>query len=212
LLFAQENFFMQYSDLRDFLNKLEKLGDFKRISQEISPRLEITEICQRLLEQGGPAVLFEHPAGHAIPVVANVFGTQKRVAQAMGVESTSELRHVGELLANLKEPEPPEGFRDALSKVALLKSALWDMAPRRIRGRTPDPPDPYDPPAPAGPAGPAGTRTSCTERPGEANAVALRTKLPRKTPVGMPAGPRIGIRDLRGRRLLTCTSTTLQRS
>ena len=125
---------MQYSDLRDFLLQLEKIGDFKRISQEISPRLEMTEICQRLLEREGPAVLFEHPTGYAMPVVANVFGTRQRVARAMGVESTSELRQVGELLANLKEPEPPEGLRDALSKVALLKSALWDMAPRRIRG------------------------------------------------------------------------------
>ena len=125
---------MQYSDLRDFLNKLEDLGEFKRISAEISPHLEMTEICQRLLQIGGPAVLFERPSGHRIPVAANVFGTQRRVALAMGVSSSSELRHVGELLANLKEPEPPQGIRDALSKVAMLKSALWDMAPRRVRG------------------------------------------------------------------------------
>ncbi len=125
---------MQYSDLRDFLHKLEAMGDFKRVSKEISPYLEITEICQRLLVHGGPAVLFEHPSGHSVPVVANVFGTQNRVALAMGVESTSELREVGELLARLKEPEPPDGLRDALSKVALLKAALWDMSPRRVRG------------------------------------------------------------------------------
>ena len=125
---------MEYADLRDFLNKLDKLGEFRKISAEISPRLEITEICQRLLNTGGPAVLFEHPTGHTIPVAANVFGTQRRVALAMGVSSTAELRHVGELLANLKEPEPPQGIRDALSKVAMLKSALWDMAPHRLRG------------------------------------------------------------------------------
>jgi 4-hydroxy-3-polyprenylbenzoate decarboxylase len=93
----------------------------------------MTEICQRLLETGGPAVAFRKPAGHAMPVVANVFGTQRRVALAMGVDSTAELRQVGELLANLKEPEAPEGLRDALSKVALLKAALWDMSPRRVR-------------------------------------------------------------------------------
>jgi 4-hydroxy-3-polyprenylbenzoate decarboxylase len=52
----------------------------------------------------------------------------------MGVQSTAELRQIGELLANLKEPEPPGGLRDAISKVALLKAALWDMAPRRVRG------------------------------------------------------------------------------
>jgi 4-hydroxy-3-polyprenylbenzoate decarboxylase len=124
---------MKYVDLRDFLDKLEKLGEFKKISRTVSPNLEITEICQRLLEKGGPALLFEKPEGHDIPVVANLFGTQRRVALAMGVEGTSELRVVGELLANLKEPEPPEGLRDALSKVALLKAALWDMAPRRVR-------------------------------------------------------------------------------
>ncbi len=124
---------MKYSDLRDFLDKLDKYGDFKRISQTISLSCEITEICQRLLQCGGPAVLFERPDNLAIPVVANLFGTQKRVALAMGVDSTAELRVVGELLANLKEPEPPEGFRDAISKVSLLKAALWDMAPRHVR-------------------------------------------------------------------------------
>ncbi|SPE20072.1 3-octaprenyl-4-hydroxybenzoate decarboxylase [Burkholderiales bacterium] len=79
-------------------------------------------------------MVFERPSGHSIPVIANVFGTQRRVALAMGVASTAELRQVGELLADLKEPQAPEGLRDALSKVSLLKSALWDMAPRRVRG------------------------------------------------------------------------------
>jgi 4-hydroxy-3-polyprenylbenzoate decarboxylase len=125
---------MKYSDLRDFLKKLEDLGEFKRISHLVSPKWEMTEICQRLLEAGGPAVVFEKPDGFSIPVVANLFGSQRRVALAMGVEGTAELRLVGELLANLKEPEPPEGLRDAISKVGLLKAALWDMAPRRVRG------------------------------------------------------------------------------
>jgi len=125
---------MKYVDLRDFLNKLDEIGEFKRIKEQISPNLEITEICQRLLERGGPAVLFERVQGSSIPLVGNLFGTQRRVALAMGVEATSELRLVGELLANLKEPEPPEGLRDAWSKVSLLKAALWDMAPRRVRG------------------------------------------------------------------------------
>jgi len=123
---------MKYSDLRDFVSQLEKMGDFKKVAVEVSPSLEMTEICQRLLEQQGPAVLFEKPTGHTIPVLANLFGTQRRVALAMGVSATSELRQVGELLARLKEPEPPEGLRDALSKVSLLKAALWDMAPRRV--------------------------------------------------------------------------------
>jgi 4-hydroxy-3-polyprenylbenzoate decarboxylase len=93
----------------------------------------MTEVCQRLLEREGPAVVFEKPAGYEMPVVANLFGTRKRVALAMGVNSTSELRSVGELLASLKEPQAPEGLRDAISKVGLLKAALWDMAPRLVR-------------------------------------------------------------------------------
>ena len=93
----------------------------------------MTEICQRLLERGGPAVLFEKPVGHDIPVIGNLFGTQGRVALAMGANSKSELRQVGELLASLKEPEAPQGLRDAISKVAMLKAALWDMSPKRVR-------------------------------------------------------------------------------
>lgn len=124
---------MRYTDLRDFAGQLEKKGDLRRISETISTRLEMTELCQRLVECGGPAVIFERPAGFEIPALANLFGAPRRVALAMGVETTKELRAIGELLANLKEPEPPEGLRDALSKVALLKAALWDMAPKRVR-------------------------------------------------------------------------------
>jgi 4-hydroxy-3-polyprenylbenzoate decarboxylase len=126
-------FAMKYVDLRDFLKKLDSLGELKRISSPVSMNLELTEICQRLLERHGPAVWLERPSGYAMPVVANLFGTRERVAHAMGVDSVAELRLVGELLANLKEPEPPEGLRDALTKVGLLKAALWDMAPKRVR-------------------------------------------------------------------------------
>ena len=124
---------MRYTDLRDFLERLERLGQLSRIRAQVSPELEMTEICQRLLQRAGPAVFFEQPRGYAIPVVANLFGTQGRVALAMGVESRTELRQIGELLANLKEPEPPGGLRDAFSKIGLLKAALWDMTPRRVR-------------------------------------------------------------------------------
>jgi 4-hydroxy-3-polyprenylbenzoate decarboxylase len=94
----------------------------------------MTAICDRTLRVGGPALLFEKPAGHSIPVVGNLFGTPARVAAGMGADSIAALRDVGELLASLKEPEAPTGFRDALGKIALLKSALWDMAPRTVRG------------------------------------------------------------------------------
>ena len=124
---------MNYSDLRDFLRKLEARGELRRIRSPVSPALEMTEICDRTLRAGGPALLFERPTSSTIPVLANLFGTPQRVALGMGADSVAALRDVGELLAALKEPEPPKGFKDALGKVAMLKSALWDMAPRTVR-------------------------------------------------------------------------------
>ena len=124
----------KFRDLRDFVAKIERLGDLRRIRQTVSPILEITEISDRVLRQGGPALLFEQPAGAAMPILANLFGTPRRVALGMGADDVSSLREIGELLASLKEPEPPKGFRDALDKVGQLKRALWDMAPREVRG------------------------------------------------------------------------------
>jgi 4-hydroxy-3-polyprenylbenzoate decarboxylase len=125
---------MKYSDLRDFLGQLERAGELRRIEVPVSPQLEMTEICDRVLRAGGPALLFSRPTGHDIPVLGNLFGTPRRVALGMGADSVAALREVGELLAALKEPEAPKGLRDALGKVAMLKSALWDMAPREVRG------------------------------------------------------------------------------
>jgi len=124
---------MKYADLRDFLAQLAGSGQLRRIPIEISPRLEMTEICDRTLRSGGPALVFERPTNSRIPVLGNLFGTAQRVALAMGAADVAALRDVGELLAALKEPEPPKGLRDALGKVAQLKSALWDMAPREVR-------------------------------------------------------------------------------
>ena len=120
---------MQYADLRDFMAQLEKLGELKRVAAEVSPRLEMTEICDRVLRQGGPALLFEKPAGHSIPVLGNLFGTVRRVCLAMGVEDAAALREIGKLLAQLREPEPPKGLRDAWDKLPLLKRVM-DMQPR----------------------------------------------------------------------------------
>ena len=120
---------MKYSDLREFLSQLEAQGELKRIFISVSPRLEMTEICDRVLRAGGPALLFERPAGHAIPVLANLFGTVRRVALAMGVEDASALRDVGKLLAYLKEPEPPKGLRDLWDKFPLFRQVL-NMAPK----------------------------------------------------------------------------------
>ena len=120
---------MSYADLRGFLAQLEGAGELKRVGAEVSPRLEITEISDRVLRAGGPALLFERPAGHRIPVLANLFGSVRRIAAAMGVADAGGLREMGELLAYLKEPEPPKGLRDLWDKFPLFRQVL-NMAPR----------------------------------------------------------------------------------
>jgi len=122
---------MIYKDLRDFIKQLEKQGELKRISVEVDPYLEMTEICDRTLKRGGPALLFENPRGANIPVLANLFGTPRRVAMGMGADSVTELRGIGELLAYLKEPEPPKGMKDAWEKFPVFKQVL-NMAPKII--------------------------------------------------------------------------------
>ena len=122
---------MKYKDLRDFIAQLEVMGELKRIKMEIDPALEMTEICDRILKAQGPAVLFENPKGHSMPVLGNLFGTPKRVAMGMGQESVEALREVGKLLAYLKEPDPPKGLRDAWDKLPVLKQVL-NMAPKEL--------------------------------------------------------------------------------
>jgi 4-hydroxy-3-polyprenylbenzoate decarboxylase len=122
---------MQYRDLRDFIARLELQGELKRIAVEVDPRLEITEICDRVLKAEGPALLFEKPKGFAIPVLANLFGTPRRVALGMGRDSLAALRELGELLAYLKQPDPPKGLRDAWEKLPLLKQ-IFSMAPKEV--------------------------------------------------------------------------------
>jgi 4-hydroxy-3-polyprenylbenzoate decarboxylase len=120
---------MAYDDLRDFIRQLESAGDLKRIREPVSAHLEMTAVCDRVLRADGPALLFENPQGHTMPVLGNLFGSTRRVASAMGVADISEMRAFGELLANLKEPEPPKGFKDMLGMAGMVKR-LWDMAPR----------------------------------------------------------------------------------
>jgi 4-hydroxy-3-polyprenylbenzoate decarboxylase len=125
----------RYTDLRDFLKLLESRGELKRITEPVSPHLEMTEIADRVLRAAGPALLFETPR-HGdrqwdIPVLANLFGTPERVALGMGEDSVQALREVGKLLAYLKEPEPPRGLRDAWEKWPVLKQVL-NMAPRVV--------------------------------------------------------------------------------
>ncbi len=115
---------MQCKDLRQFIEFLETRGQLKRITAEVDPVLEMTEICDRTLRAGGQALLFENPKGSDIPVLANLFGTPERVAMGMGRESLQALREVGELLAFLKEPEPPKGVKDLWQKRHDFKKIL----------------------------------------------------------------------------------------
>ncbi|MBO9480432.1 4-hydroxy-3-polyprenylbenzoate decarboxylase [Salinisphaera sp. G21_0] len=123
---------MKYKDLRDFIDQLEKQGELRRITFEVDPVLEMTEICDRTLKKGGPALLFENPKGFDMPVLANLFGTQKRVALGMGQKDIGALREVGELLAYLKEPDPPKGLRDAIEKLPLFRQVL-NMGPKVVK-------------------------------------------------------------------------------
>ena len=123
---------MSYSDLRAFIADLECRGLLKRIKAEISSELEITEISDRVLRAGGPALLFENIKDSDLPVLTNLFGTAERIALGMGRESADELRGIGELLAYLKEPEPPKGFKDAWDKFPVLKKVIH-MQPKRVK-------------------------------------------------------------------------------
>ncbi len=123
---------MKYKDLRDFIRILEEKGQLKRVTKEIDTNLEMTEISDRTLRAGGPAILFENPKGHTVPVLANLFGTPERVALGMGQESVESLREVGKLLAYLKEPEPPKGIKDLWDKLPVLKQVL-NMPAKEVR-------------------------------------------------------------------------------
>ena len=122
---------MKYRDLRDFIVQLEARGELKRVGAEVDPCLEMTEICDRVLRAQGPALLFERPKGHTMPVLANLFGTAQRVALGMGQESVAGLRELGVLLAQLREPEPPKGLKDAWDKLPLLRQ-IFGMTPRIV--------------------------------------------------------------------------------
>ncbi len=123
---------MKYRDLRDFMAGLEALGELRRVAEPVSARLEMTAVSDFVLRSGGPALLFERPEGYKIPVLANLFGTPRRVALGMGAAETRELREVGELLARLKEPEPPKGLKDSARLLQMVK-AVWDMKPAVVR-------------------------------------------------------------------------------
>src|SRR5436305_12064402 len=119
---------MEYADLRQFLSALDAQGDLLRVSEPVSARLEMTAVGDFALRHGGPALLFERPVGYTVPVLANLFGTTARVAQAMGATDVNGLREIGVFLASLKEPEPPKGLRDT-GRLLHMARTLWTMRP-----------------------------------------------------------------------------------
>ena len=130
---------MAYQSLREFMERLERERRLVRVAEPVSPVLEMTEIQTRLLATGGPAVLFENVIGadgkpYPMPVLVNLFGTVERVAWGMN-RTPAQLREVGEMLAFLRQPEPPGGWREALEMLPLLKTVMA-MKPKTV-GRAP---------------------------------------------------------------------------
>jgi 4-hydroxy-3-polyprenylbenzoate decarboxylase len=131
---------MAYRDLRDFIDQLDAAGELLRVREPVDPYLEMTALCDRALRAQGPALLFEQPAGdrrgpdgRVIPVLGNLFGTPERVARGMGADPArwrESLRETGELLAYLREPEPPRSLKDAWQTTRPVVMKVLDMAPK----------------------------------------------------------------------------------
>ncbi len=118
-----------YTDLKDFLAALERAGELRRVSAPVDPTLEISEIVTRTVRAGGPALLFERPTRGEMPVAINLFGTEKRMAMALGVEDLDE---IGARIGDMLKPELPQGFSGmmgGLGKVMQLKS----MPPKKVK-------------------------------------------------------------------------------
>ncbi|MFN7696003.1 MAG: 3-octaprenyl-4-hydroxybenzoate decarboxylase, partial [Burkholderiales bacterium] len=119
---------MKYRDLREFLSQLESRGELRRVAEPVSPHLEMTALSDRVLRAEGPALWFEKPTQGDRPVLTNLFGTPQRVAWGMGADNVAALRDIGEVLARLREPEPPKGLKDAGRLFDLVRS-VWQMRP-----------------------------------------------------------------------------------
>ncbi|MEN9219051.1 MAG: UbiD family decarboxylase, partial [Gloeomargarita sp. DG_2_bins_126] len=110
-------------DLRGFLQLLEKRGQLRRISALVDPDLELAEITQRVLNGGGPALLFENVKGSSIPVAINLLGTLERVCWAMHMETPQELETLGQKLGQLQQPKPPKNPGEFIE----FGKLLWDV-------------------------------------------------------------------------------------
>ena len=131
---------MAYRSLRDFITRLEKDGRLVRVKEPVSTELELTEIQTRVIAEGGPALLFENVinadgAPSAMPVLVNLFGTVERVAWGMN-RTPEELSEVGETLAFLRQPEPPNlsglsGWREAMDMLPIVRQVMA-MRPKSV--------------------------------------------------------------------------------
>ena len=122
---------MNFKDLREFISFLEGKGELRRIGAPVSSDLEITEICDRVVKGGGPALLFENVDGHDIPVVINLYGTEQRMAWALGVERLDDLvGRVHQLLGLMQGP--PQGIMEKLRALGQLRQ-LASFQPKIVR-------------------------------------------------------------------------------
>src|SRR5688500_7603834 len=117
------------ADLREWIALLEREGELVRIGAEVDPDLEITEITDRTVKAGGPALLFERPKGSEHPLLINQFGTERRMCLAFGVDSLDEL---GRRVENVLEMQPPQGLVEKVKGLRKLKS-IADSLPKTVR-------------------------------------------------------------------------------
>lgn len=115
---------MKNKDLRSFIRTLKNKQELKSIEFLVNPDLEITEICDRILKVGGPALLFNKPDGYTMPVLCNLFGTIRRITLGIGISKFLSLRDIGKLLSFLKEPQLPTGLRDFISNIPHFRHIL----------------------------------------------------------------------------------------
>src|ERR1700716_4619133 len=117
------------SDLRDWISLLERENELVRIGAEVDPDLEVTEIVDRTVKAGGPALLFENPKGASHPLLINQFGTERRMCLAFGVDSLDD---VGQKVSDVLEMQPPSGLMDKVRGLQKLKS-IADARPQTVR-------------------------------------------------------------------------------
>src|SRR6201984_1771149 len=120
---------MALRDLRDWIALLEREGELVRVAAEVDPDLEITEIVDRTVKEGGPALLFEHPKGSQHPLLINQFGTERRMCLAFGVE---RLDDVAKRVSDVLEMQPPQGLIEKVRGLQKLKS-IAGSRPKTVR-------------------------------------------------------------------------------